>query len=69
MSGGETDARSLDAFTRCRVPGCEWMVHLTHPDLRCYQHGGPKRREYLNSSEGEIVRTRGFDVDDYNPAA
>lgn len=43
---------SLDAFTRCRTPGCEVMVHLSSGIPNCHRHGGdPSAPEYLTSAD------------------
>jgi hypothetical protein len=53
---------TLDAMTRCRTPGCEWHVLL--PQQNCADHGGDDpSAEYLESTAGAIVATRGFDFD------
>ncbi len=64
MSSGEADrvlvtlvqSGSLDAFTRCRVAGCEWNVQL--PEMRCERHGGRAVPAYFADAEGAIVSVR-----------
>ena len=59
---------SLDHFVRCPIPGCEWEITYGAP--RCYQHRGPGLPQYRMDSEGAILETKFFrleDQPDYNP--
>jgi hypothetical protein len=61
---------SLDTFTRCRAPGCNWRVDATAP-VRCYLHRGPAARQYETTEDGiEILRVRFMEREmdpDYDP--
>lgn len=51
--------RSLDAFSRCACPGCEWCV-IPEPDTepRCADHGGGPCPQYLPDPEGAFLAVR-----------
>lgn len=61
MSGGEEGVKTLDAFTKCRVEGCEVNVMLTgSKEPRCWNHGGPDGiPEYLTlAGDGSFIYVR-----------
>jgi hypothetical protein len=62
VGSGESDSRvlSLDYFSRCTVAGCEWQVPWRN--RVCRDHGGPRDSyEYIDSADGDLLATRGFD--------
>ena len=78
MSGGEEHAAyirrihppSLDHFTRCPTPGCDWQI--LYGAQHCYQHRGPASAQYQTDHDGAIIRTRFMvrEADpDFDPAA
>lgn len=73
MSSGEADAayhtahamRSLDAFRKCSIEGCQVMVHLSG-DGRCKAHGATRDGipEYLTDTDsGAFIYVRHVSLD------
>jgi hypothetical protein len=51
--------RSLDSFTRCGCPGCDWHVQTPDgADPRCTDHGGGPWPQYLPDDDGAFLAVR-----------